>query len=161
MTQKRRWIVLAVFGAAAVLVAVLGWILLRNGQLGPEETLKKYLDLQAQYRFEEAYDYASNEMRDNKSREDWSADYRDIFEGGKVEVISTTVYPAKIENGTALVPNILRAKDIFNKEGSTEYEIYTLVKEDDRWKVHRQQLLSDEEEIRRWFGDVEIGGAVP
>ncbi|MGK2915409.1 MAG: hypothetical protein ACSLE5_13350, partial [Porticoccaceae bacterium] len=51
----------------------------------------------------------------------------------------------------ATVPNVLNAKDRLNNQGSTEFEIYTLIKTGTRWQLNTQQSLFDEAEIHRWF----------
>ena len=48
-----------------------------------------------------------------------------------VKIFDFTVYPGKIEGEKALVPNILESQDRFvNTLGLTEYELYTLIRED-------------------------------
>src|SRR5262249_43919882 len=55
------------------------------------------------------------------------------------------------EGDKALVPNILESQDRFvNTLGLTEYELYTLVREDGRWKVDSQILVEPAEQAK-WF----------
>ena len=59
-----------------------------------------------------------------------------------VKIFDFTVYPGKVEGEKAQVPNILESQDRFvNTLGLTEYELYTLVREDGAWKVDAQILV--------------------
>ena len=57
---------------------------------------------------------------------------------------------------SAVVPNVLKAKDKFNNQGSTEFELYTVIKADGGWKLDSQELLFEEADIRKWFPNDEI-----
>ena len=119
--------------------------------LGPKETVEKHLAALQDYLFADAFDYISKDFIDGKTRQEWADATRELYSSASVKVIKFTLYPAKIEGDKAIVPNILNAKDIFNKEGSIEHELYHLVKEDGVWKVDRQQLLFDDSEVHTWF----------
>jgi hypothetical protein len=68
-----------------------------------------------------------------------------------VKIFDYTVYPATVDGDTAKVPNILESQDRFvNALGLTEHELYTLVREDGRWKVDAQ-LLVEPGEVDKWF----------
>ncbi len=122
--------------------------------LGPKETTQKHLAALQDYLFEEAFDCISKQSTDGKTKQEWADSTRELYSDAGVKVIKFTLYPAKIEGDTAIVPNILNAKDIFNKEGSIEHELYHLVKEDGVWKVDRQELLYEDAQVKEWFPDV-------
>ena len=136
---------------------VLGWLFTmppsQAVELGPKETVEKHLAALQDYIFEEAFDYISKEFADGKTKQEWADSTRDLYSSANVKVRKFTLYPAKIEGDKAIVPDILNASDIFNKEGSTEYELYHLVKEDGVWKVDRQELLFEESQVKEWFPD--------
>ena len=72
-------------------------------------------------------------------------------EEGSAKIFSFTVYPGKVQGKTAQVPNILESQDKFiNTLGLTEYELYTLVREDGAWRVD-QQLLVETPDVPTWF----------
>ena len=61
------------------------------------------------------------------------------------------VSPGTIAGDTARVPNLLSSQDKFlNQLGLPEHELYTLIREDGRWKIDQQQLLEPSEQ-RKWF----------
>jgi hypothetical protein len=56
-----------------------------------------------------------------------------------------------VDGNTAQVPNVLESQDRFvNTLGLTEYELYTLVREDGGWKVD-SQILVEPAEQPKWF----------
>ena len=117
----------------------------------PEATLKAYLSALKDARFEDAYDRCSKAMRQGKSKEDWVKEQKSLMAFADVKIFNFTVYPAKVQGDTAQVPNILESQDKFvNTLGLTEYELYTLVKEDGGWRVD-QQLLIETPEVPKWF----------
>mgnify|MGYP006133220395 CR=1 FL=1 len=122
--------------------------------LGPKATVEKHLTALQDYLFEEAFDYISKDFMDGKTRQEWADATRELYSSASVKIIKFTLYPAKIKGDKAIVPNILTARDIFNKDGSIEHELYHLVKEDGVWKVDRQQLLFDDSAVRTWFPDL-------
>jgi hypothetical protein len=51
----------------------------------------------------------------------------------------------------ALVPNILTSQDKFlNQLAAPEYELYTVLREDGRWKVDHQTIV-DQRDVPKWF----------
>ena len=117
----------------------------------PEATLKAYLSALKDARFEDAYDRCSKAMRQGKSKEDWVKEQKSLMAFADVKIFNFTVYPAKVQGETAQVPNILESQDKFvNTLGLTEYELYTLVKEDGGWRVD-QQLLIETPDVPKWF----------
>jgi hypothetical protein len=117
----------------------------------PETVLRSYLAAVKEARFEDAYDRVSKAMRQGKSKEDWAKEQKGLMALADVKIFSFTVYPGKIEGKTAQVPNILESQDKFiNTLGLTEYELYTLVREDGGWRVD-QQLLVEPPDVPKWF----------
>ena len=117
----------------------------------PEGVLRAYLAAVKEARFEDVYDRASKAMRQGKSKEDWAKEQKALMAFADVKIFSFTVYPGKIQGDTAQVPNILESQDKFiNTLGLTEYELYTLVREDGGWRVD-QQLLVETPDVPKWF----------
>ncbi|MCE2510452.1 MAG: hypothetical protein J4G10_05680 [Alphaproteobacteria bacterium] len=127
-----------------------GW----TAELGPKETVDKHLSALKDNLFEDAFDYISKGFADGQTKQEWADSTRELYTSANVKVMKFTLYPAKIEDDTAIVPNILNASDMFNKEGSIEYELYHLVNEDGVWKVDRQELLFEDSQVKEWFPDV-------
>jgi hypothetical protein len=117
----------------------------------PEAVLRAYLSALKEARFEDVYDRASKAMRQGKSKDDWVKEQKALMAFADVKIFNFTVYPGKTQGETAQVPNILESQDKFiNALGLTEYELYTLVKEDGSWRVD-QQLLVEPPDVPKWF----------
>ena len=130
---------------------------------GPEAAVTGYVQGMKDYQFESAYDFLTDNMTDGQSREDWTELQLKFIVGGEVVIGKLDVRDAHAASAddpgcstTAIVPNILRAKDKFNNQGSTEFELYTVVKQDDRWRIDLQESLFDEDKIKQWFPNDEI-----
>ena len=135
----------------AMMLVSLGMAPVRAADETPEATLKAYLGAIKDARFEDAYDRCSKAMRQGKSKDDWVKEQKSLMAFADVKIFSFTVYPAKVQGDTAQVPNILESQDKFvNTLGLTEYELYTLVKEDGAWRVD-QQLLIETPDVPKWF----------
>lgn len=142
----------AVCGAlVAMMLASVCVAPVRAAEETPEATLKAYLSAIKDARFEDAYDRCSKAMRQGKSKDDWVKEQKSLMAFADVKIFNFTVYPAKIQGDTAQVPNILESQDKFvNTLGLTEYEVYTLVKEDGGWRVD-QQILIETPDVPKWF----------
>lgn len=130
---------------------------------GPRLAVEMYLTSMKDYRFEDAFDSVTAKMTDNAAREEWAGGQRRIFEYGEVEMDAPDAREAHraIQNvffceDSAVVPNVLKAKDKFNNQGSTEFELYTVIKVDGGWKLDSQELLFEEADIHKWFPNDEI-----
>ncbi len=152
MKNRIRHRALAVFGLA--LAGLLALPIASAQEPGPKQTVERHLAALQGYLFEDAFDYVSKGFADGKTKREWSDSIRKLYSDASVRVIKFTLYPAKVEGDTAIVPNILNASDMFNKEGSIEYELYHLVKEDGAWKVDKQKLLFEDSQVKEWFPDV-------
>ena len=147
-----RWLVLAVVLAVVPTFAA--------ETLSPEDTVKRYLGALKAGNFDQVYDLISKAMKQGKEREVWVKEQKSGMAFADVKIFEFTVYPGKIEGDVARVPDILSSQDRFvNQLGLTEYELYTLVKENGVWKVD-QQIIVEPPDVPKWFPD-KAGGAAP
>ncbi len=90
-------------------------------------------------------------MRGGKEKEVYVKESKAFMAFADVKIFDFTVGQGKVEGDKARVPNVLESQDRFaNTLGLTEYELYTLVREDGRWKVD-SQLLLEPAEVPTWF----------
>jgi hypothetical protein len=119
--------------------------------LTPEETVTRYLEALKAGNFAGAYDYISAGMAQHKSRDDWAKEQQWTAQMADAKILSFHVYPGKIEGAVAHVPDLLSSQDKFlNQLGVQEHELYTLIREDGRWKIDQQTLLEKSEQ-GKWF----------
>src|SRR5438445_8704879 len=119
--------------------------------LSPEETVRRYLQALKDGRFDAAYDLVSKAMKQGKDREVWVKEQKTGMAFADVKIFEFTVHPGKVEGTTAYVPNVLSSQDRFvNQLGLTEYELYTLPKEDGTWKVDRK-LNVEPGDVPEWL----------
>jgi hypothetical protein len=122
-----------------------------DDQLTPEETVKQYLSAFQSGDFKAAYPLVSKEMAQHKSLEDWSKEQQWVMQMAEAKIFDFKVYPGKIEGDKAYVPNVLNSQDKFlNQLGVVEHELYTLVREDGRWKINQQQIV-ERIDLPKWF----------
>jgi hypothetical protein len=133
--------------------------------VSPEDTLKRYLGALQKAKFEETYDLVSSGMKRDratgavKSKEVWVKESQYVMQFSEAKIFDFRVFPGKVEGEKATVPNILSSQDKFlNQLGVEEYELYTLVKEDGKWKVD-QQRIAEGPEIAKWFPKEAAAGA--
>jgi len=133
--------------------------------------VRRYLEAMKDGKFADAFDLVSRGMTRGKDREVWVKEQQAGMAFAEVKIFEFRVYPGKVEGEKAYVPNVLSSQDRFvNQLGLTEYELYTLVKEDGAWKVD-QQVLVEPPDIPKWFPkvpkadaprtDVPSGGSTP
>ena len=129
---------------------------------GPEAAVRKYLEAMQNHQFSTAYDYVSESMTDGKSRDDWSGLQRLFYQGGQVNIFGIDVRDAHATSddagcaSAAIVPNVLKSRDMFNNQGTTEFELYTVVRGEDGWRVDTQETLFDQPDVSKWFPGEEI-----
>jgi len=98
-------------------------------------------------------------MKQGKDKEVWVKEQKTGMAFADVKIFDFNVYPGKVDGNVARVPNVLSSQDRFvNQLGLTEYELYTLVKENGVWKVD-QQIIVEPGEVPKWFPE-KPGGAV-
>lgn len=120
-------------------------------ELTPEQTVKQYLEAFQSGEFKSAYPLVSKEMAQNKSLEDWSKEQQWVMQMAEAKIFDFKVYPGKIEGDKAYVPNILNSQDKFlNQLGVEEHELYTLIREDGRWRINQQQIV-ERLDLPKWF----------
>jgi hypothetical protein len=130
--------------------------------LGPRAAVHRYVSAMKDYQFESAYDLVTPGMTDARSKAEWSKLQLEFFVAGKVVILKSSIRapqtaPNEADCSTrAVVPNVLVAKDRFNNQGSTEFEIYTVVKVGDRWRIDEQETLIMDSDVEIWFPGEEI-----
>ncbi len=113
----------------------------------PEQVVTRYLTAMKAADFATAYDQLTKAMVRNKDRDEWAKEQQWATQMSDAKVFDFKVYQGKIEGEKAFVPNVLSSQDkFFNQLGVQEHELYTLVREDGRWKIDQQQLLEKQEQ---------------
>jgi hypothetical protein len=141
------------FGRNVIALVALG---LTTGALAlepgsPEDTVRTYLQALKDGKFAAAYDLISKAMKQGKDREVWVKEQQAMTAVADVKIFEFEVQPGKVEGDKAQVPNFLSSQDRFvNTLGLDEYELYTLLREDGRWKVDSQILL-EPADVPKWF----------
>jgi hypothetical protein len=85
-----------------------------------------------------------------------------FYEGGAVNIFGIDIRAPQGEGEDtacatrAIVPNVLKSRDKFNNQGTTEFELYTVVKDGETWKVEAQETLFEAADVERWFPGEEI-----
>jgi hypothetical protein len=135
----------------AAVLCLLAAVAARAADPTPEETVKAYLIAFKAGDFNTAYPLVTRDMAQNKSKEDWVKEQQWMMQMAEVKIFEFKIFPGKVEGEKALVPNILSSQDKFlNQLGVTEYELYTLLKEDGRWKINQQQIV-EPTDVSKWF----------
>lgn len=130
-----------------------------DGTGSPEETLIQFLSAMQNQEFEIAYDLASKAMKGGRSKAEWSARKRELFQMAEAKIFDFALYPASVQGDVAIVPSVTTSQDKFlNQLGVEERELYFLVKEEGAWKVDRQKLV-DNSESAKWFTETRRRGA--
>jgi len=119
--------------------------------LTPEQTLRRYLDGLKARDFAGAYPYVSKAMVGGKDKEVWAKEGEALVAMCDLKIFKFEIGTAKVDGDQAQVPNELESQDkCINALGITEYELYTLVREDGAWKVDSQILL-EPPQVPEWF----------
>ncbi len=117
----------------------------------PEDVVIRYLGALKDGKFDDAFDLVSAAMKQGKDREAWVKEQKTLTAFADVKIFDFQVQQAKVEGARAQVPNILSSQDRFvNTLGLTEYELYTLLREDGKWKVD-SQILVEPPDVPKWF----------
>lgn len=146
-------------GTLAALVGFVAFAL-AAGERTPEETVRAYLEAIQRQDFAAAFQLVSKAMKTDpktgavKSSEVWIKESQYLVQLSALKIFGFRVYPGKIVGEEAKVPNLLSSQDRFlNQLGVDEHELYTLVREDGRWKVDRQEIVIDRSELDVWFAE--------
>jgi hypothetical protein len=143
-------------GTAPIVLALALLTAVRAGAVesklrSPEDTVRRYLTALKAGDFDAAYDVISHAMKQGKEREVWVKEQKTGMAFADVKIFDFQVHPGKVEGDVARVPNVLSSQDRFvNQLGLTEYELYTLVREDGAWKVDRQVIV-EPADVAKWF----------
>ena len=128
------------------------------GDDGPQQAVLNYFSAMKSERFEKAYQFITANMASEKTVEAWASQQRRVFAIGKVVINKIDVRESyrTLDNifmcaNTAKVSNVLHASDVFNNQGSSEFEVYTLTLKDGMWKIDSQETLFDDVLIQQWF----------
>jgi len=144
--MNMRWI-----GRVALVIPLLASGALAAEPTTPEETVKVYLTAMKAQDFPTAYPLVTRDMAQNKSKDEWVKEQQWVMQMAEVKIFEFQVYPGKVEGEKAFVPNVLNSQDKFlNQLGVVEHELYTLVKEDGRWKINQQQIVENTD-VAKWF----------
>ena len=147
---RARWRRLTVASVVALAVATVAGPA-RAGDLTPEQTVTRYLSALKDGKFAEAYDYISKGMAQNKARDEWAKEQQWMMQASEAKIFEFKVYPGKLKGDKAYVPDLLSSQDKFlNQLGVEEHELYTLIREDGKWKIDQQQDL-ERSDVAEWF----------
>lgn len=117
----------------------------------PEDTVKHYLAAMKSGDFKAAFADVSKGMAQGKNEADWVSYQQWVMQATEAKIADFHVYPGKTEGDRAQVPNVLKSQDKYlNQAGDVEHELYTLVREDGRWKIDQQQIV-DPADVKKWF----------
>lgn len=125
------------------------------------EPVLTYTQAMKEYRFEDAYDALTDNMTRSLPLDKWVVGQRSTFDLGQIVIGGVDVrWPQHLDPTSckqrAIVPNVLQAKDRFNRQGSTEFELYTVVNDGTKWRIESQKTLFDDADVRRYFPGDEI-----
>jgi hypothetical protein len=137
--------------AVAAVLLLLGANVRAADAPSPEDTVKQYLTAVKANDFNAAYPLVTRDMAQNKSKDEWVKEQQWVMQMAEVKIFDFQVFPSTVEGNTAYVPNVLNSQDKFlNQLGVVEHELYTLVKEDGRWKINQQQIVENTD-LAKWF----------
>ncbi len=129
----------------------------------PRSAVEGYLRAMQSRHFEDAYAYVTAKMTDGRPRAEWATLQAKMFEMAAVKLADPDVRTAHRAATNrfqcapvATVPNVLRAADVLNNQGSTEFELYTVILENGHWRIDTQETLFEEARIHEWFPHDEI-----
>ena len=130
---------------------------------GPQAVVQNYLTTMKDKCFEDAFQFVTASMTDGKPAAAWAEQQSKMFKMARVVINDIDVRPGhrELKNvfmcaANATVPNVLRASDVLNSQGSTEFEIYKVIMDGDAWRIDSQETLFDEATIHQWFPDDQI-----
>lgn len=110
----------------------------------PEAVVNKYFKAMQSNDFATMYDLVSDNMKDNRTREQFIADWKNVMKMGQVDIIDGGITSSKIDGDTARVNAWSKASDVFNVFGIIEKEIDHLILVDGTWKLDVTEVLMEE-----------------
>ena len=151
-----------ILAIAVIAAAVLGGGYLNRthclNDQGPLTAVQNYLTAMKAERFEDAYQFVTASMTDDLPPTAWADQQRRMFKMAKVVINEIDVRQSfrTLKNvfmcsASARISNVLHASDVLNNQGSSEFEVYTVVMDSGVWKIESQETLFDDELIHEWF----------
>ena len=121
------------------------------------ETLLETMEAEQKARPTEDWKTKTHEQKLELARERWVVEHRRIcmFADAKLfeyEIMRSEISPD--DPSRATVANRLVSQDRFaNLDAGTEFELYTLVKEDGQWRFQQQVVIQDVygDQFKKWF----------
>lgn len=110
----------------------------------PEVIMLKYFKAMKENDFSNMYDMISDKMKDERTREEYVADWENAFKLGQVEIIDGGITSTEINGDIAKVNAWSKASDVFNVFGIIEKEIDHLILVDGVWKLDVTEVLMEE-----------------
>jgi hypothetical protein len=124
---------------------------------GPKAAVANYLGEMQNHKFSDAFPFVTANMTDGKELGEWAALQKLFYEGGGVNIFGIDIRAPLVDGedsgceARAIVPNVLKSRDKFNNQGTTEFEIYTVLKSDAGWQIDGQETLFDQVDIDKWM----------
>ena len=123
------------------------------------KTLLEQMEAEQKKRPTEDWAKRTPEQKMDLARDRWIIEHRRICMFADAKLFEYEITGSEISKGDpniATVANRLVSQDRFtNLDAGTEFELYTLVKEDGKWRFRQQVLIQDvySDEFKKWFPD--------
>lgn len=110
----------------------------------PKAVMFKYFKAMKENDFSGMYDLVSDKMKDERTREQYVADWENVMKLAQVEIIDGGITSSEIKGDKATVNAWSKASDVFNVFGIIEKEIDHLILVDGVWKLDVTEVLMEE-----------------
>lgn len=110
----------------------------------PEAIMLIYFKAMKESDFSSMYDLVSDKMKDERTREQYVADWENVIKLAQVEIIDGGITSSEIKGDKATVNAWSKASDVFNVFGIIEKEIDHLILVDGVWKLDVTEVLMEE-----------------
>lgn len=124
--------------------AKVGWCGGNSENTSPEAIMLEYFKAMKANDFSSMYDMVSDNMKDDRTREQYVADWENVIKLGQVEIIDGGITSTEINGDKARVNAWSKASDVFNVFGIIEKEIDHLIFVDGVWKLDVTEVLMEE-----------------
>jgi hypothetical protein len=124
--------------------AKVGWCGGNSENTSPEAIMLEYFKAMKANDFSSMYDMVSDNMKDDRTREQYVADWENVIKLGQVEIIDSGITSTEINGDKARVNVWSKASDVFNVFGIIEKEIDHLIFVDGVWKLDVTEVLMEE-----------------